>query len=65
MEIGEVRVAEDTDFLKLKSLCEETEGWKQEYNKHNVNVWTKNNDVSSFKMVKVTSLFLLDFRTFT
>ncbi|KAJ8298162.1 hypothetical protein KUTeg_024693 [Tegillarca granosa] len=57
MEIGEVRVAEDTDFLKLKSLCEDTEGWKQEYNKQNVSVWTKNNDVSSFKMVKVRAVF--------
>ncbi|XP_033743458.1 START domain-containing protein 10-like [Pecten maximus] len=57
MQVGEVRVAEDADFKRLKTLCDEKDGWKQEYNKNNTCVWTKNNDVSDFKIIKVRTLF--------
>ena len=53
MDVGEVRVAEDADFKRLKSLCDETDGWKQEYNKNNTTVSTKINELSDFQMVKV------------
>lgn len=53
MDVGEVRVAEDADFKRLKSLCDETDGWKQEYNKNNTTVSTKMNELSDFQMVKV------------
>lgn len=56
MDIGEVRVAEDADFNRLKSLCDDTNGWKQEYNKNNTTVWTKINELSEFQMVKVSIL---------
>jgi len=57
MEVGEVRVAEDADFERLKQLCRCHDGWKQDYNKNNTTVWTKVNDVSDFKMIKVRSVF--------
>ncbi|CAI9734229.1 domain-containing 10-like [Octopus vulgaris] len=57
MHVGEVRVADDEDFKKLKKLCEENEGWKLEYHKHNTFTWTKHNDLSDFKLVKVRSTF--------
>ena len=55
MEVGEVRVAEDSDFQKLKSLCADDEGWRLEYEnqKHATTVWTKSNQLSEFKMIKV------------
>lgn len=53
MKIGEVRVADDADFSTLKSMCTVHDGWTLAYNKKAVHVWTKKNDVSSFKMVKV------------
>ena len=53
MQIGEVRVAEDADFEKLKSLCDINDGWKCEYKKGDISVYTKSNDVSDFKMFKV------------
>lgn len=56
MDVGEVRVAEDADFNRLKSLCDDTNGWKQEYNKNNTTVWTKINELSEFQMVKVSIL---------
>lgn len=50
---GEVRIADDADFKKLKHLSDDTIGWKQEYRKNNTSVWTRNNENSNFKMVKV------------
>ena len=53
MQVGEVRVAEDADFEKLKNLCHYHEDWKQEYSKNGTSIWTKVNDVSDFRMIKV------------
>ena len=53
MEVGEVRIAEDRDFSELKRMCTCHEGWKQEYAKNGITVWTKITDVSDFKMIKV------------
>ena len=54
MQVGEVRVAEDADFRKLKDLCTCHDDWKQEYCKNGTTAWTKANDVSDFKMIKVS-----------
>lgn len=53
MQIGDVRVAEDADFDRLRNLCQCHDGWRLDYNKNGTSVWTKANDVSSFKMVKI------------
>jgi len=65
MEVGEVRVAEDADFEKLKGLCQCNDQWKQEYNKNSTTVWTKTNDVSDFKMVRVSITVTDDLYLFT
>lgn len=57
MQVGEVRVAEDSDFTKLRTLCEKHEDWKIEYKKSNTTVWTKSNELSDFKMIKLKSTF--------
>ncbi|KAL4230161.1 START domain-containing protein 10 [Mactra antiquata] len=57
IKVGEIRVADDSDFRRLKSLSDETDGWKLEYQKNATMVWTKNNDVSSFQIVKVRTIF--------
>jgi StAR-related lipid transfer protein 10 len=51
--LGEVKVADDEDFSRLKLLCQVHDGWKQVYCKNGVFVWTKTNDVSDFNLVKV------------
>lgn len=56
MDVGEVRVVEDVDFNRLKSLCDDINGWKQEYNKNNIIVWIKINELFEFQMVKVSIL---------
>lgn len=59
--LGEVRVADDEDFSRLKSLCQVHDDWKQVYSKNGVFVWTKTNDVSDFNIVKVVFKFCLYF----
>lgn len=53
MQVGEVRVAEDADFERLRNLCRCHDDWKVEYNKNTTTVWTKSNEVSDFRMIKV------------
>ena len=61
MQVGEVRIAEDADFSRIKEMCTCHDGWKQEYgpknkdSKNNTTAWTKANDVSDFKLIKVYS----------
>ena len=54
-QAGNIKVAEDTDFEKLKNLCDENSDWKLEYQKNTTSVWTKTNEVSNFKMIKVST----------
>ncbi|PVD34467.1 hypothetical protein C0Q70_05742 [Pomacea canaliculata] len=57
ISVGVVKIAEDADFKHFKEMCESTEGWRLEVNKHKTMVWTKVNDLSSFNMVKVRTVF--------
>ncbi|RUS76151.1 hypothetical protein EGW08_016094 [Elysia chlorotica] len=57
VQVGKVHIPEDADFRHFKSICEDNEGWKLEVNKNQTMVWTKANELSSFKMVKVRSVF--------
>lgn len=56
MDVGIVKVAEDKDFENLKTLIDNHDGWKIEYNKPATKVWTKTLQGTNFKMVKVASL---------
>ncbi|GFR96989.1 PCTP-like protein [Elysia marginata] len=57
VEVGKVHIPEDADFRHFKSICEDSDGWKLEVNKSQTMVWTKANELSDFKMVKVRSIF--------
>lgn len=59
MEVGVVKIAEDSDFCTLKWLVDNHEGWKLEYdgNSDGTKVWTKTTTATNFKMVKVHSDF--------
>lgn len=54
---GEVKVPEDSDFMTFKNMCNQNDDWKQEVNKNQTAVWTKTNELSNFKMVKVQCVF--------
>ncbi|XP_077286055.1 START domain-containing protein 10-like [Arctopsyche grandis] len=41
MEVGVVRVADDGDFTRLKRLIDEHRGWRPDYDKGGVHVWTR------------------------
>lgn len=53
MDVGVVKIAEDKDFEKLKKLYDDNNGWKLDYNKPDLSVWTKSVPGISFKIVKV------------
>ncbi|KAJ8968680.1 hypothetical protein NQ317_003910 [Molorchus minor] len=58
METGVVKIAEDSDFNMLKVLVDDHTNWKLEYDKaDDIKVWTKLTPNSSFKMVKVQTVF--------
>ena len=49
MNVGEVRVAEDSDFALLKVLLTRSEGWNQEFSSGVTQVWTRPAENSNFK----------------
>lgn len=51
------RIADDTDFEKLKRLLDDMEGWSLEINKPDTKVWTKGIEGCSFHMVKIHTFF--------
>ena len=53
MEVGNVKIAEDKDFEKLKKLYDDNNDWRLDYNKPDLSVWTKTVPGISFRMVKV------------
>jgi len=59
MEVGKIRIADQTDFDRLRDLCEIHDGWTQVYRSNMTLVWTRANDVSDFNMVKV-GIWLLE-----
>lgn len=52
-KLGEVKVPCDQDFEEVKKLTTDDTDWTVEYSKNNIKAWTKRNDLSSFKMIKV------------
>lgn len=57
MDVGEVRVADDRDFERLKSLAVKHDGWKVEYKKKDTTVWTKTTPQSEFKIIKLNTVY--------
>lgn len=57
MDVGVVKVADETDFARLKAMCTDHEGWTQVYRGTIANVWTRQNDVSDFNMVKIRGTY--------
>jgi len=57
MDIGEVRVAEDSDFALLKVLVTRNEGWRQEFSQGSIKVWTRQADNSNFRMIRMQTTF--------
>ncbi|KAK7863517.1 hypothetical protein R5R35_004970 [Gryllus longicercus] len=57
MDVGVVRVAEDSDFERLKEYLDNHTGWKLEYGKEDTRVWTKSVEHTNFKMIKLWTDF--------
>jgi len=57
MNIGEVRIAEDSDFALLKVLLTRDDGWTLEYSSGMTRVSTRPAENSSFRMIRVKTTF--------
>uniref|UniRef100_L7M4M5 START domain-containing protein 10 n=1 Tax=Rhipicephalus pulchellus TaxID=72859 RepID=L7M4M5_RHIPC len=57
MDVGEVRIADDRDFERLKALADKHDGWKVEYKKKDTTVWTKSTQQTEFKMIKLHTVY--------
>lgn len=65
MKVGVVKIAEDEDFTNLKQLIDDNTGWDLEYNKSEMQLYTRKTDGAasngktdnSFKQLKVSVLF--------
>lgn len=55
--VGIVKIAEDSDFKQFKEVCERSDGWRIEVDKQKTVVWTKQNELSDFQMVKIRTVF--------
>ncbi|GLV32536.1 uncharacterized protein CBL_00754 [Carabus blaptoides fortunei] len=58
MDVGAVKIAEDSDFNMLKTLIDKDEQWKLEYDKSNIKVWIRSTSNSSINIVKMKTVFL-------
>lgn len=52
-ELGEVRLATDSDFDYFAHLAKNFDGWVKKYDKHGVTVWNKDTGGKTVKMLKV------------
>jgi len=57
MKIGEVRIAEDSDFALLKVLLSRGDGWVEEYQQGSTRVWSRPADNSHFRMIRLKTVF--------
>lgn len=56
-KVGEVRVADDSDFTYFKNLCEDDADWRVDYNKNDIKVSSKDIEGIGFRMLKVKARF--------
>lgn len=52
MRVNVARVWEDSDYEKVKNLCEDSEGWVEVYKKKDITICTQNIEKSSYQMIK-------------
>jgi hypothetical protein len=52
-KLGEIRPPNDKDFDYVKDLCINHNDWDLEVSKTNLKIWVKNNQLSSFRMIKI------------
>ncbi|XP_074649955.1 START domain-containing protein 10-like [Tubulanus polymorphus] len=57
MEVGKVKIAEDSDFAYFKNSCVKHDDWKEEYKKSSTKVWTRKTENSHMKQIKVLATF--------
>ncbi|RNA17048.1 hypothetical protein BpHYR1_037335 [Brachionus plicatilis] len=57
LNLGEVRLPTDKDYENIRELCESDQGWTIDFTKNNLKIWTKQNELSPFKMIRAWAEF--------
>lgn len=52
-ELGEIRIARESDFQYFRRLVEGHEGWLKKLDKNGLTVWNRDTGKTSVKMFKV------------
>lgn len=55
--VGTVKEADDDDYMRLREMCRDHDGWRQDFTKGATTVWTRSNDISDFRMVKIRGIY--------
>jgi len=55
--VGVVKIADDADYEWLRDQCQCHDGWRQDFSKNSTTVWTKSNDLSDFRLVKIRGAY--------
>jgi StAR-related lipid transfer protein 10 len=53
MDVGEIKIAEDSDFQHFRKVIDNHADWELNYSRDDTKVWTKSVPGIEFKMVKV------------
>lgn len=53
MDVGEIKIAEDSDFQHFRKIIDNHADWELNYSRDDTKVWTKSVPGIEFKMVKV------------
>ncbi|ETN79127.1 START domain protein [Necator americanus] len=57
MRVNVARVWEDADYVKVRNMCDSTQGWHEVYKKKMITVYTQSVPCSHYQMIKAEAKF--------
>ncbi|CAJ0596668.1 unnamed protein product [Cylicocyclus nassatus] len=57
MRVNVAQVSEDADYVKVRNMCDNSQGWKEVYHKKMITVYAQKVPSSNFQMIKAVAKF--------